>query len=54
MSKCPCEDSAGKVCGKVMSKEEEEQDGMCQRCGDQVWNEMTSESHEEWHHPTAD
>ncbi len=50
MSKCQCEDSTGKACGKEMTQEEEDQDGMCQRCGDQVWNEMTSEEPYHWEH----
>lgn len=38
--KCPCQDSNGGVCGKVMTKREYKQDGMCQRCADNVWLEM--------------
>ena len=35
--KCPCEDDNGVVCNKPMSKEEQEQDGMCIRCAELLW-----------------
>jgi len=51
--KCECQDSAGHVCGKEMSKKEYRQDGMCQNCADNVWNEMTSTDHPEWFHESS-
>ena len=38
--KCKCQDSEGVTCGKEMTSEEVEQDGMCWKCADHVWNEM--------------
>jgi hypothetical protein len=37
---CQCEDSSGNICGKEMSKEEIDRDGMCGNCAGMVWNEM--------------
>lgn len=34
---CPCQDSIGVVCGKVITYGEHKQDGMCQTCADHVW-----------------
>lgn len=47
--KCPCQDSTGKVCGKEMTSEEYEQDGMCWNCADNVWSELKGEN-EGWTH----
>jgi len=43
VQKCECEDSDGVVCGRTMTNEELEQDGMCQTCADNVWSEMTND-----------
>lgn len=40
MSLCKCEDSRGVKCLKPMTKQEEKQDGMCQSCADNVWEEI--------------
>lgn len=48
--KCPCKDSQGHVCGKEMTVEEVEGDGMCGFCADNVWAEMHSEEEYEWYH----
>ena len=37
---CLCPDSSGKLCVKEMTKEEEEQDGMCDVCACHVWEEI--------------
>lgn len=37
---CKCQDSNYSVCGKPMTKQEHEQDGMCGVCADHVWAEM--------------
>ena len=51
MSKiCRCQDSGGHVCGKVMTKQEDKQDGMCSWCADNVWVEITSEHEYHWYH----
>jgi hypothetical protein len=42
MAKCKCQDSDSVVCGKVMTQAELEQDGMCSRCADNVWAELTA------------
>lgn len=47
---CNCQDSAGDICGRVMTKEENDQDGMCGHCADSVWNEMTNNALSEWKH----
>lgn len=50
--KCKCQDSAGKVCGKVMTNQEFKQDGMCWNCADNVWAEMQAKEGEYvWTHP---
>lgn len=36
---CLCEDDNGTVCGKPLTKEEFEQDGMCGACADWLWEE---------------
>lgn len=48
--RCPCEDSNGDVCNKVMTNREWKQDGMCQRCADNVWHEMTQDTDHKWYH----
>ncbi len=47
---CKCQDSAGEVCGRIMTKEEDDQDGMCWHCADNVWNEITSNKISGWKH----
>ena len=39
---CKCQDSDGNVCGREMTNQEQDQDGMCWHCADSVWNELTS------------
>jgi len=39
---CECQDFYGVRCGKVLTDEEFEQDGMCSYCADNVWEEMKS------------
>lgn len=46
---CKAQDSAGKICGKTMTKEEIEQDGMCQWCADNIWEEMQVVDYQ-WYH----
>lgn len=48
--KCKCQDSSGKVCGRQMTKEEKEQDGMCCHCADNVFVEMTFNDNHYWLH----
>ncbi len=47
---CGCQDSTGEVCGRVMTKKEIDQDGMCWHCADNVWADMTSNELDEWKH----
>jgi len=47
---CKCQDSTGEVCGRIITKEEDDQDGMCWHCADNVWNEMTSNKLSGWNH----
>ena len=47
---CNCEDTTGDVCGRVMTKEENDQDGMCWHCAGNVWNEMTTGTNNDWKH----
>ena len=35
---CQCEDDNGVKCGRNMSREEFDQDGMCSRCADGLWD----------------
>lgn len=49
--KCECQDSNGDVCGKEMTPEEVEQDGMCYACADNVWEEMHNNIDHHWEHP---
>ena len=49
--KCKCQDSSGKVCGKEMTEEEYDQDGMCQNCGDELYTELTTKEYV-WSRPT--
>ena len=51
---CECPDSSGKVCGKGMTTQEFEQDGMCCVCADHVWNEMSTNQSYTWHHGDND
>lgn len=37
---CKCQDSAGVVCGKIMTPEEKRIDNMCEICAGHVWDEM--------------
>lgn len=48
---CKCQDSNGVECGKEMTVLEFEQDGMCDACACNVWNELTSDCHR-WVHET--
>lgn len=50
MKNCQCEDSECQVCGKEMSREELEQDGMCGYCAGNVWHEMTALEEYLWYH----
>lgn len=50
---CRCQDSNGVRCGKVMTKAESKQDGMCQVCADNVWMEMTSAVEYIWTHQAS-
>ena len=34
---CQCQDDNGNICGREMTKEEYEQDGMCNICADALW-----------------
>lgn len=47
---CMCEDSTGTPHNVPMTKQEEEQDGMCSVCAEQVWKEMNSITPYEWYH----
>jgi hypothetical protein len=47
--KCKCQDTNSDICGKVMTKQEFKQDGMCQFCADNVWAEMRSTTYK-WYH----
>ena len=49
MAKCLCEDSAGHICNKEMTKEEFDQDGMCYNCADNLFNEMMSKDEYKWY-----
>lgn len=48
--KCECQDSAGMPCGKAMTKEEYDQDGMCTKCANHIWRELRSEGGYTWTH----
>jgi len=48
--KCKCEDSNGIVCGNLMTQEEQEDDGMCHACADNVWEEMHNNPSHKWEH----
>lgn len=50
MSACVCQDSNGLVCGKEMTKQEYQQDGVCSTCADHVWTEMGSTDDYFWKH----
>ncbi len=47
---CKCQDSDGNVCGREMTNQEQDQDGMCWHCADSVWNELTSNDTVKWKH----
>ncbi len=49
--KCLCQDSERKVCGKEMTTEEYEQDGMCDACASEVWYELIAKTPYHWTHP---
>lgn len=48
--KCNTQDSKGNVCGKEITQEEIDQDGMCYNCADNIFIEMTSNSNYKWEH----
>jgi hypothetical protein len=49
--KCKCQDTTGTPCGQQMTRQENNQDGMCSFCADNVWAEMQAPIDEyEWHH----
>ena len=35
---CKCQDDNGNTCGRKMTREEHEQDGICNVCADSLWN----------------
>jgi len=35
---CPCSDDKGVRCENIMTKKENKQDGMCERCAELVWD----------------
>lgn len=37
---CTAEDDNGHICGNRMSRIEFDQDGMCSRCADGIWESM--------------
>jgi len=39
---CPAEDDNGTKCQVEMTDEEVEQDGMCYRCADMIWDSVTT------------
>jgi len=43
---CPAEDDAGTKCQVDMTDEEVEQDGMCSRCADGIWESMLNDGDE--------
>ena len=47
---CECQDSNGDICGKIMTKQEIKQDGMCCFCAENVFVEMTQNNNHKWYH----
>ncbi len=46
IERCNTQDCQGVVCGKEMTQEMLDQDGMCELCAGHVWNEMTAHTDE--------
>ena len=47
---CKCQDSESNVCGVVMSEDEFDQDGMCDKCACNVFEEMFHNKDHQWKH----
>ena len=39
--RCMCRDSAGRVCGELITEQQHQEDGMCEVCAGHMWNELT-------------
>ena len=50
MSKCKSEVFSGSICGCTMTKQEKQQDGMCHRCADNIFIELTQNGNHVWYH----
>ena len=40
MNRCPYEDDNGNICGKPLTEEEDEGDGMCDHCACVLWHKI--------------